>query len=170
MILRVTELIPESSNCVKFLPIFTQKNPTSRQKYFCKKSRRSRYSSHWNMGKCNSLLWKNNQTYINIHNSTIINILYLCATLHANDGLPPFPEHENEMTGGHPLYVAMLGSTLLIPKDARDAVPIPNKVDLAVRTGYQKCKDLSRTNCGDIVGHSHAKYCQFIKSSKGHHK
>ena len=92
------------------MPIFTQKNPTSRQKYFCKKSRRSRYSSHWNMGKCNSLLWKNNQTYINIHNSTIINILYLCATLHANDGLPPFPEHENEMTGGHPLYVAMLGS------------------------------------------------------------
>lgn len=58
----------------------------------------------------------------------------------------------------------------LIPKDATDAAPIPNKVDLAMRTRYQKCRDLSRTNCGDIVGHSHAKYSQFIKSSKGQHK
>lgn len=71
-------------------------------------------------------------------------MLYLCATLHANDELPPFPEHENEMTGGHPLYVAMLGSILLIPKDARDAAPIPNKVDLAARTMSTKNAEIYR--------------------------
>lgn len=63
----------------------------------------------------------------------------------------PSPEHDNEMTGGRPLYLAMLGSMLLMPKDARDAAPIPNKVDLAVSTCEYQVPKMQRFIAGTVA-------------------